>query len=62
VTDALNNIVFSNNAQITVTNPVPIGGYAVSFSKERQTLSMGMYALLIMAFGAVLTAKKRKRK
>jgi PKD domain/Divergent InlB B-repeat domain len=62
VTDALNNIVFSNNAQITVTNPVPIGGYAVSFSKERQTLSMGMYALLIMAFGAVLTTKKRKRK
>ena len=62
VTDALNNTAFSNTAQITVTNPVPIGGYAVSYSKQRQTLGIAMYTLLIVAFGAVLTAIKRKKK
>jgi hypothetical protein len=62
VTDALNNTAFSNNAQITVTNPVPIGGYAISYSRQRQTLGIAMYALLMVAFGAVLTAIKRKKK
>jgi hypothetical protein len=62
VNDALNNTVFSNNAQITVTNPVPIGGYAISYSKQRQTLGIAIYTLLIAAFGAILTAIKRKKK
>jgi hypothetical protein len=62
VIDALNNTAFSNNTQITVTNPVPIRGYVVSFSKQRQTLRMAIYTLLIMAFGVVLTPLLRKRR
>jgi hypothetical protein len=62
VTDALNNVVFSDTARVTVNNPTPIGGYVISYSKQIQTVGVAMYMLLIVAFGAVLTALKRKKK
>jgi len=62
LTDALNNTALSNNAQIKVTSPVPIGGYAISYSKQGQTLDLATYTLLIVASTAVLIAIKRKKK
>jgi PKD domain/Divergent InlB B-repeat domain/Immunoglobulin domain len=62
LTDALNNTALSNNAQIIVTSPVPVGGYAISYSKQRQTLGLATYTLLIAAFTTVFIATKRKKK
>lgn len=62
VTDALNNTAFSDTARVTVIGQVPIGGYTISNSKQKQTLSITAYMLLLGVFCVVLTSLKRKRK
>ncbi|MGQ9641520.1 MAG: InlB B-repeat-containing protein, partial [Candidatus Bathycorpusculaceae bacterium] len=63
VTDANNNTAQSGTARMVVSS-VPVGGYAVSLTKQTSipAFQTAIYTALIILFGAMLTLTKRKRK
>jgi hypothetical protein len=61
VTDANKNTAQSETARIAVS-AVPVGGYAISLTKQTPTSHMATYVMLIALFGIALSLTKRKRK
>jgi hypothetical protein len=61
VTDANNNSAYSILAQVIVAQPA-VGGYSVPLTKQVSLAHVAAYTALVSLFGAVLIARKRKRK